>query len=185
MQGFQHLRSDVPAGIVVFFVAVPLCLGIALASGAPLFSGLIAGIVGGIVVGALSGSSLGVSGPAAGLAVIVASAIEKLGSFEAFLVAVVLGGVIQIALGAARAGVLAYFFPSAVIKGMLAGIGLLIILKQIPHAIGWDVVPEGDEAFLQSDGGNTFSVILRAFEHVDASALLVASVALGILILWD
>ncbi len=185
MKAFQHLRSDIPAGVVVFFVAVPLCLGIALASGAPLFSGLIAGIVGGVVVGALSGSALGVSGPAAGLAVIVASAIERLGSFEAFLVAVVLGGVIQIALGIARAGVLAYFFPSAVIKGMLSGIGLLIILKQIPHAIGWDAVPTGDEAFLHRDGENTLSVIVRAFENIDASAALVAAVALGILILWD
>jgi MFS superfamily sulfate permease-like transporter len=179
------LRNDLPAGIVVFFVAVPLCLGIALASGAPLFSGVIAGIVGGIVVGALSGSSLGVSGPAAGLAVIVAGAIETLGSFEAFLVAVVLAGFMQIGLGAARAGVLAYFFPSAVIKGMLTGIGLLIILKQIPHALGWHADPEGDLAFLQRDGENTFSEILRAAEHIDASATVVAIGALGILVLWD
>lgn len=185
MQTLRHLRDDVPAGVVVFFVAVPLCLGIALASGAPLFSGLIAGIVGGVVVGVLSGSHLGVSGPAAGLAVIVASAIQTLGSFEAFLLAVVLSGVIQIGFGLARAGVLAYFFPSAVIKGMLSGIGLLIILKQIPHAVGWDVDPEGDDAFLQPDGENTITAILRAFEHVDASALLVASVALATLILWD
>jgi MFS superfamily sulfate permease-like transporter len=171
--------------MVVFLVAVPLCLGIALASGAPLFSGLIAGIVGGIVVGALSGSALGVSGPAAGLAVIVAGAIETLGSFEAFLAAVVLAGFIQMGLGAARAGVLAYFFPSAVIKGMLAGIGLLIILKQIPHAVGWDAAPEGDLAFVQPDGENTFSGILRAAENIDVNATLVALAALGILILWD
>jgi MFS superfamily sulfate permease-like transporter len=185
LDSLRHLRNDVPAGIVVFFVAVPLCLGIALASGAPLFSGLIAGIVGGIVVGALSGSALGVSGPAAGLAVIVAGAIETLGSFDAFLVAVVLAGLLQIGLGFARAGVLAYFFPSAVIKGMLTGIGLLIILKQIPHALGWDAAPGGDLAFLQSDGENTFSGILRALEHIDGSATFVALVALGILILWD
>ena len=185
MNSLRHLRNDIPAGVVVFFVAVPLCLGIALASGAPLFSGLIAGIVGGIIVGTLSGSSLGVSGPAAGLAVIVAGAIETLGSFEAFLVAVVLSGFIQIALGVARAGVLAYFFPSSVIKGMLTGIGLLIILKQIPHAFGWDADPAGDLAFLQADGENTFSEIFRALGHIDGSATLVALVALGILILWD
>ena len=185
MHSLGHLRNDLPAGIVVFFVAVPLCLGIALASGAPLFSGLIAGIVGGIVVGLLSGSSLGVSGPAAGLAVIVAGAIETLGSFEAFLVAVVLAGFLQVGLGIARAGVIAYYFPSAVIKGMLAGIGLLIVLKQIPHAFGWDADPEGDLSFLQPDGETTFSGVLRSFEHIDASAMFVAVVALGILILWD
>lgn len=185
MASLGQLRNDAPAGVVVFFVAVPLCLGIALASGAPLFSGLIAGIVGGIIVGVLSGSPLGVSGPAAGLAVIVATAIETLGSFEAFLVAVVLGGFMQIGLGAARAGVLAYFFPSAVIKGMLTGIGLLIILKQIPHAIGWDADPEGDFSFFQTDGENTLTEIMRAFEHIDTNATLVAAIALGILILWD
>jgi MFS superfamily sulfate permease-like transporter len=180
----RTLRNDLPAGIVVFFVAVPLCLGIALVSGAPLFSGLIAGIVGGVIVGILSGSSLGVSGPAAGLAVIVAAAIQTLG-FEPFLLALVLAGVMQIGLGVARAGILAYFFPSAVIKGMLTGIGLLIILKQIPHAFGWDADPEGDFAFIQFDGENTFSEILRTFGQVDGSATLVAIVALAILILWD
>jgi MFS superfamily sulfate permease-like transporter len=185
MRALRNLRDDLPAGIVVFFVAVPLCLGIALASGAPLFSGLIAGVVGGIVVGALSGSALGVSGPAAGLAVIVAGAIQSLGSFEAFLVAVVLSGLLQIAMGVARAGVLAYFFPSAVIKGMLTGIGLLIILKQIPHAVGWDADPEGDFSFLQVDGETTFSELLRAFERFDATAVSIAIVSLGILILWD
>jgi len=181
----SHLKQDIPSGIVVFFVAVPLCLGIALASGAPLFAGLIAGIVGGIVVGSLSGSSLGVSGPAAGLAVIVFQAIQDLGSYQAFLVAVVLGGLLQIALGVLRAGVLAYFFPSTVIKGMLAGIGLLIILKQIPHALGWDADPEGDYAFSQVDGETTFSEIFRALEHIEPAALLVSSVALAIIIGWD
>lgn len=185
MSLFRQLRHDLPAGIVVVFVAVPLCLGIALASGAPLFAGLIAGVVGGIVVGALSGSSLGVSGPAAGLAVIVATAIETLGSFEAFLVAVVLGGLLQFGLGLARAGVIAYFFPSSVIKGMLSGIGLLIILKQIPHALGWDPDPEGDLAFRQIDGESTFSALPIALDHIEPSALVVSVVALGILILWD
>jgi MFS superfamily sulfate permease-like transporter len=181
----REIRHDLPSGIVVLFVAVPLCLGIALASGAPLFSGLIAGIVGGIVVGMLSGSALGVSGPAAGLAVIVLQAIHSLGSFQTFLLAVVLAGALQIALGVAKAGVLGYFFPSAAIKGMLSGIGLLIILKQIPHAFGWDSDPEGDFAFMQRDGETTFSSILRAAENIDPSALLVAAIALGILLVWE
>jgi len=171
---------------VVFFVAVPLCLGIALASGAPLFAGIIAGIVGGIVVGFASGSPLGVSGPAAGLAVIVLSSIATLGgSYQAFLTAVVLAGIIQLALGYAKAGFIAYFFPSSVIKGMLTGIGLLIILKQIPHALGWDKDAVGDDAFLQADGQNTFSEIMRAYEFITPGALLIAGVSLAILILWD
>jgi MFS superfamily sulfate permease-like transporter len=185
MQIAQNLRHDVPASVVVFFVAVPLCLGIALASGAPLFAGLIAGIIGGVVVGALSGSSLGVSGPAAGLAVIVLEAIHRLGSFETFLLAVVIAGGLQIAFGIVRAGEVGYFFPSAVIKGMMSGIGLLIIFKQIPHAFGWDADPVGDFALFQIDGETTFSEIPRALEHIEPSALLVASIALGIIVLWD
>ena len=141
---FNNLKSDLPASIVVFFVALPLCLGVALASGAPLFSGLIAGIIGGIVVGALSGSQVGVSGPAAGLAAIVLTAISTLGSFEVFLVAVVLAGILQLMLGIAKAGVIGYFFPNSVIKGMLTGIGIIIILKQIPHFFGYDADPNGE-----------------------------------------
>ncbi len=182
---FKEFKSDLPASIVVFFVAVPLCLGIALASGAPLFSGIIAGIVGGILVGLVSGSPLGVSGPAAGLAVIVLTSIASLGSWPAFLLAVVIAGIIQLALGFAKAGFIAYFFPSSVIKGMLTGIGLLIILKQIPHALGWDKDAEGDESFLQADGQNTFSEISRAFDFVTPGALLIAAISLVILILWD
>jgi MFS superfamily sulfate permease-like transporter len=186
MSLFKHIKNDLPASIVVFFVAVPLCLGVALASGAPLFAGIIAGIVGGIVCGMASGSSLGVSGPAAGLAVIVLTSIASLGgSYQAFLTAVVIAGFIQLALGYAKAGFIAYFFPSSVIKGMLTGIGLLIILKQIPHALGWDKDVEGDDAFLQADGQNTFSEILRAFEFITPGALLIAAVSLAILILWD
>ena len=186
MNQFKHLKNDVPASIVVFFVAVPLCLGIALASGAPLFAGIIAGIVGGIVVGMASGSPLGVSGPAAGLAVIVLTSIASLGgSYQAFLTAVVLAGILQLLLGYAKAGFIAYFFPSSVIKGMLTGIGLLIILKQIPHAIGWDKDAVGDDAFLQADGQNTFSEITKAFEYITPGAILIAAISLGILILWD
>ena len=182
---FKEFKSDLPASIVVFFVAVPLCLGIALASGAPLFSGIIAGIVGGIIVGIASGSSLGVSGPAAGLAVIVLTSIATLGSWPAFLMAVVIAGIIQLALGFAKAGFIAYFFPSSVIKGMLTGIGLLIILKQIPHALGWDKDAVGDDSFLQADGQNTFSEIVKALDFITPGAVLIAGISLAILILWD
>jgi len=182
----QDIKHDLPASIVVFFVAVPLCLGIALASGAPLFAGIIAGIVGGIVVGIASGSPLGVSGPAAGLAVIVLTSIASLGgSWEAFLTAVVLAGIIQLIMGYAKAGFIAYFFPSSVIKGMLTGIGLLIILKQIPHALGWDKDAEGDFAFFQVDGENTFSEIINAFRFFTQGAVLITGLSLFILIVWD
>jgi SulP family sulfate permease len=184
---FSEIKSDLPASIVVFFVALPLCLGIALASGAPLFSGIISGIVGGIVVGAASGSRLGVSGPAAGLAVLVLGAISVTfaGSFQTFLLAVVIAGIIQLILGFARAGFIGYFFPTSVIKGMLTGIGLLIILKQIPHALGYDKDIEGDEAFAQTDGENTFTAIINAFQSPTAGALMIAVISLAILILWD
>jgi len=182
---FKDIKSDLPASIVVFFVALPLCLGIALASGAPLFSGVIAGIVGGIVVGLISGSQLGVSGPAAGLAVIVLAAISSLGSFDAFLLAVVIAGVIQFLLGFFKAGFIAYFVPSSVIKGMLTGIGLLIILKQIPHALGYDLTFEGSESFFEPDGSNTFSSLMDAWNLLTPGALLIAAVSMGILIFWD
>jgi len=181
----ESLKHDIPASVVVFLVALPLCLGIALASGAPLFSGVIAGIVGGIVVGALSGSRLGVSGPAAGLAVIVFTAINSLGSFEAFLVAVVLAGLLQLAMGYLRAGVIGYYFPSSVIKGMLSGIGLTIILKQLPHAVGYDADPAGDMAFAQSNGENTLSALDTMLSQIQPGALVVALVSMAILLLWD
>lgn len=182
---FATLRSDLPASIVVFLVAVPLCLGIALASGAPLFAGIIAGIIGGIVVGAASGSPLGVSGPAAGLAVIVLNAIATLGSWETFLLAVVVAGVIQVVLGFARAGVIGYYFPSSVIKGMLTGIGLTIILKQIPHAVGYDADPEGSLAFIGAGGENTLSTLGHMFAAVQPGALVVALLSIAILVLWE
>ncbi len=185
MNIFKNLKNDLPASIVVFFVALPLCLGIALASGAPLFSGLIAGIIGGIVVGALSGSKIGVSGPAAGLAAIVLASIGELGGYENFLVAVVLGGIIQLVFGLLRAGIIGYYFPSSVIKGMLTGIGIIIILKQIPHFFGYDSDPEGDFSFFQIDGENTFSEIINSFNFISPGATLVAALGLGILILWD
>ena len=182
---FKNLKSDIPASIVVFFVAIPLCLGIALASGAPLFSGLIAGIIGGIVVGIISGSQVGVSGPAAGLAAIVLTAIGTLGSFENFLLAVVLGGVIQLLFGVFRAGIIGYYFPSSVINGMLTGIGIIIILKQIPHFFGYDADPEGDFSFLQVDGENTFSGIISTFKQISLGATTVAIIGITILVVWS
>jgi len=180
-----NLKNDLPSSVVVFFVALPLCLGIALASGAPLFSGLIAGIVGGIVVGALSGSQIGVSGPAAGLAAIVLTAIGTLGGFENFLLAVVLGGVIQMVFGFLKAGIIGYYFPSAVIKGMLTGIGVIIILKQIPHFFGYDAIPEGNFAYNQMDGENTFSEIGVMIKNISLGPTVIACVGLFILILWE
>lgn len=181
----DNLKADLPASVVVFLVATPLCLGIALASGAPLFSGIIAGIVGGTVVGAASGSALGVSGPAAGLAVIVLDAITRLGSFEAFLLAVVLAGALQIALGFARAGVIGYYFPSSVIKGMLTGIGLTIILKQLPHAVGYDADPQGSLAFAGAAGLTTASALAQMFSFVQPGALIVTVLSLLVLVGWE
>ncbi len=185
---FKSLKSDIPASIVVFFVALPLCLGISVASGAEPITGLIAGIVGGIIVGAASGSKIGVSGPAAGLAVIVATAIANLG-YENFLVAVVLAGVFQIILGVFKAGIIGYYFPSSVIKGMLTGIGIVIILKEIPYFFGIDKNPEGDWAFLQVDGENTLSELLKVINalisgNFDHGATLIALISMGILLLW-
>lgn len=182
---FKNIKSDLPASIVVFFVALPLCLGIALASGAPLFSGIIAGIVGGVIVGAASGSKFGVSGPAAGLAVIVLTAIETLGSWNVFLAAVVIAGALQILMGYAKAGVIAHFFPSSVIKGMLTGIGLMIIIKQIPHALGYDKDPEGDFSFIQANGENALNAISSAISSITPGALIIGFISLAILILWD
>ncbi len=181
----SNLKYDIPASIIVFLVAVPLCLGIALASGAPLFSGIIAGIVGGIVVGVFSGSQLGVSGPAAGLAVIVLTAIQELGAFEIFLLAVVIGGIFQVILGYLKAGIIGYYFPSSVIKGMLSGIGIIIILKQIPHAIGYDKDYEGSLAFAQPDGHNTFSELFYMFDAISMGAVVITAISLLILILWE
>src|SRR5215210_4978372 len=159
----KNLRSDIPSSIVVFLVALPLCLGVALASNAPLFSGLIAGFVGGIVVGSLSGSQLSVSGPAAGLTAIVAAAILKLPSFEAFLFSVALCGVLQLILGFVKAGVIGDYIPNSVIKGMLAAIGLILILKQFPHLVGYDADYIGDQSFKQNDHNNTFTELLQSF----------------------
>lgn len=182
---FEYIKNDLPAGLVVFLVALPLCLGIALASGAPLFSGIISGIVGGTVVAFTSGSALSVSGPAAGLTVIVLNAITQLGSYETFLLAVALAGLIQVALGFLKAGIIGYYFPSSVIKGMLAAIGIILILKQIPHALGYDRDNEGDFDFIQIDGQNTFSELLNSINFIHPGAVIISFISLFILILWE
>ena len=181
----KALPRDISSGIVVFLVALPLCLGIAVASGAPPLSGLVAGIVGGILVSWLSGSHTSVSGPAAGLTAIVIAQIEALGSFEAFLVAVILAGVIQVALGAMRAGSLAAFFPSSVIKGLLAAIGLILILKQFPHLFGHDPDWMGDLAFNQADGENTFTELAATMFDIHTGATIIGLLSVFVLVFWD
>lgn len=180
----KSLPNDFAASIVVFLVALPLCLGIALASNAPLFSGLIAGIIGGIVIGLASRSHLSVSGPAAGLSAIVAGAIALLPSFEAFLLAVVIAGIFQIALGFAKAGIIGDYVPNSVIKGMLAAIGLILILNQVPHLLGDDSHFESDEGVPQAKG-NIFSNFIFAFGNVNTTALLIGGVCLVFYFLWE
>lgn len=180
-----NLKHDVPAGLVVFLVALPLCLGIALASGAPLFSGLIAGLIGGIVVSWASGSQLSVSGPAAGLTVIVFNAIEQLGSYSAFLLSVVLAGVIQLALGYLRAGIIGAFFPSAVIKGMLVAIGLILIIKQLPHAVGYHKGFEGDESYMNETAASSFQELLDSFGSFSYGSVIITLGSLLILLVWE
>lgn len=179
------LKNDVPASLVVFLVALPLCLGIAMGSQAPLFSGIIAGVVGGIVVGFLSGSSLSVSGPAAGLTTIVAAAITKLPAFEAFLLAVVISGVFQLILGFGKAGVIGDYVPGSVIKGMLAAIGLILILKQLPHLVGYDQDFEGDDRFQQNNRENTFSAVINALKAITPIALLIGITGLAFQVFWE
>lgn len=179
------LKNDVPAALVVFLVALPLCLGIALASGAPLLSGIISGVIGGLVVGILSQSQTSVSGPAAGLAAIVLSSINELGAFELFLTSLLIAGVLQVVMGLFKAGVIANYIPSNVIKGLLAAIGILLILKQIPHSIGYDAVPLEDYSFSQPDGGNTFSTLINMFGHLHPGAVLISLISIPVLIFWE
>lgn len=182
----KYFKTDILSGVVVFLVALPLCLGIALASGAPLFAGIISGVIGGIVVGILSHSQLSVSGPAAGLTAIILGAITSLGSYETFLVAVVLAGILQILLGLAKAGTISNYFPSNVIEGMLTAIGIIIILKQLPHAIGYDVDNEGDFFFIEKgEGHNTFSSIIDAINFSHLGAIIISLISLAILIAFN
>ncbi len=184
MKTYWFLKYDIPAGVAVFLVALPLSLGIALASGAPLFSGLIAGIVGGVIIAPLSGSQLGISGTAAGLTVMVAAAIENLG-FNQFLLTVVLTGIFQIMLGIFKAGTIAYYFPSSVVKGMLSGIGFIIVLKQIPHALGYDNDFEGELSFSQADHYTSFSELGHALNSISLTSTIIALISLAILIIWE
>ncbi|MGR8941134.1 MAG: SulP family inorganic anion transporter, partial [Gammaproteobacteria bacterium] len=181
----RHIKGDIPAGIVVFLIALPLCLGIALASGAPLFSGLIAGLVGGLIVAWLSGSQLSVSGPAAGLTVIVLNAIEQIGSFQGFLTALVIAGFLQLVLGFLRAGIIAAFFPSSVIEGMLAAIGLILIMKQLPHATGYDSSFEGDESYMADTALSSLHAMIDSLKAISPGAVVISSVALLIMIIWE
>ena len=182
---FANLNSDFAAGLVVFLVALPLCLGIAMASGAPLFSGIISGVVGGIVVGYLSQSHISVSGPAAGLTAIILTAVTDFKAFDVFLLAAFLAGAIQLILGFVKAGSISNYFPNNVIEGMLAGIGIIIILKQLPHAVGYDTDFEGDMAFFQNDGSNTFSSLLGFFDYIQLGSIVITLISLAILISWD
>lgn len=182
---FANLKSDFASGLVVFLVALPLCLGIAMASGAPLFSGIISGIIGGIVVGYLSTSHISVSGPAAGLTAIVLTAITDLGAFDVFLTAVFIAGLIQLVLGFVKAGSISNYFPTNVIEGMLAGIGIIIILKQLPHAFGYDNDFEGDQSFLQLDGSDTLSSLFSIFNYIQLGSIIITVLSLIILIAWD
>jgi MFS superfamily sulfate permease-like transporter len=182
---FSSLKYDGPAGAVVFLVALPLCLGIALASGAPLFAGIISGIVGGILIGALSGSQVSVSGPAAGLTVIVLSAIQAVGSYKGFLIAVVIAGILQLIFGLLRLGIIADYVPNSVIKGMLASIGILIIMKQIPHALGTDLDYEGDFRFLEIGGNNTLSALVESVADASMGAVLISGLGIALLLAWD
>jgi carbonic anhydrase/SulP family sulfate permease len=180
----SNLAKDIPAGLVVFLVALPLCLGISLASNAPLAAGIIAGIVGGLVVGALSGSSTSVTGPAAGLTAVVATQIADLGSFQAFLVAVIVAGALQIVFGLLKGGFLASFFPSSVVKGLLAAIGIIIILKQLPHLVGYDTNPVGDTDFCQTNQKNTFTELPAALQMFLPGAAVIGLLSVGLLIFW-
>lgn len=181
----RWLKDDLAASVVVFLVALPLCLGIALASGVPLFAGLLAGIIGGLIVAPISGSALMVSGPAAGLTAIVLAALQTLGDFPPLLLAIVIGGALQILLGSIGAGIVSYYVPSSVIKGMLAAIGVILILKQLPHAVGYDADTMGDESFRQADQHTTLSALLEMPSHISLGATLIAIASLGVLLLWE
>jgi MFS superfamily sulfate permease-like transporter len=182
---FKYLKNDIPSGLVVFLVALPLCLGIALASGAPFFSGLISGIIGGIVIGFLSGSKLSVAGPAAGLAALVLASITNIGAFDLFLCAVLIAGILQILMSVARLGGIANYFPSSVIKGMLTSIGILIIAKQIPHAVGYDRDEKNNLTELFPFGDEDWHDLLKPLQHIDAGVFLICIISLVIMIVWD
>ena len=181
----KYFKTDMLSGLVVFLVALPLCLGIAVATGAPPFAGIITGVIGGIVVGYLSTSNVSVSGPAAGLIAINLLAITTLG-YETFLVAVVIAGLIQLTLGFARAGSISSYFPTSVIEGMLAAIGIIIIKKELPHAIGYDKAHEGDFFALEKGAeSGFFTEIINSVNYAHMGAIIITVVSLGILIAFN
>ena len=179
---FKYIKNDLPSGLVVFLVALPLCLGIALASGAPFFSGLISGIIGGIVIGSLSGSKLSVAGPAAGLAALVLAAITNIGEFDLFLCAVLIAGILQILISVAKLGGIASYFPSSVIKGLLTSIGILIIAKQIPHAVGYD---RDNRGILTDFGMEDWHELLQPLQHINIGALIICVVSIVVILVWE
>ena len=181
----SKIKNDFPSSIVVFLVALPLCLGVALASGAPFFSGIISGIIGGIVIGYLSSSNLSVSGPAAGLAALVLAAITNIGDFRLFLCAVLIAGVIQLIMGLLRLGGIANYFPSSVIKGMLTSIGILIIAKQIPHAFGYEKNESGNIMALFPFGEEDMYEFFKPLQHINIGVLLICILSLVIMVIWD
>ena len=185
MLSTKEYLKDIQAGIVVFFVALPLCLGIAIAQNAPPFSGIISGVIGGLIVMFLSGAKYSISGPAAGLTAIVITSIKELGSFEAMLTAMCIAGVIQILLGVLKAGVIGYYFPSSVIKGMLSAIGIILIIKQIPHLFGYDVDPEGDMSFFQEDGKNTFTELINMVNYITPGPTIISLISILTLFFWN
>jgi MFS superfamily sulfate permease-like transporter len=178
---FKYWKNDLPAGLVVFLVALPLCLGISLASGAPFFSGLISGIIGGVVIGSLSGSKLSVSGPAAGLAALVLAAITNIGAFDLFLCAVLIAGILQMLIGLAKLGGIAVYFPSSVIKGLLTSIGILIIAKQIPHAVGFS----NERSVLTETGNEFWHPLLQPLAQINIGVLIICVLSIIIMLIWD
>ena len=181
----KKILADLKAGLVVFLVALPLCLGIALACKVPLFSGIISGVIGGILVTLFSGSKYSVSGPAAGLTAVVLASVSQLGSYQAFIAAVVFAGVFQILLGILKAGSVGNFIPNAVIKGMLAGIGIILIIKQIPHLFGYDTDPSGDEQFIQLDGENSFTELVHMINFITPGSIIIGLISFIILIIAE
>lgn len=182
---FANLKFDLPAGLVVFLVALPLCLGISLASGAPFFSGIISGIIGGVVIGSLSNSPLSVSGPAAGLAALVLGAITSIGDFSLFLCAVFIAGILQMLLGVAKLGGIANYIPGSVIKGMLTSIGILIIAKQIPHAFGYDKDEKGNVTELFPYGQENLHELLQPLQHIEVGVFLLCLISIIIMVAWE
>ncbi len=185
MLSTKESLKDIQAGVVVFLVAIPLCLGIALAQNAPPFSGIISGIIGGSIVTLISGAKYSISGPTAGMTAIMISSIKELGTFELVLTAIAISGIFQILFGLLKVGIIGHYFPSSVIKGMLSAIGIILIIKQIPHLIGYDVDPEGDMTFFQDDGRNTFTELINMLNYFTPGPAIISAISIIILLFWN